>query len=189
MATLSFTSVANTVSRSMIVTNAISKYKENVLVLDQSEEVAVASLIETIRSEELTVSDFLAYVKENATAQEYQSFVSAVELSRDQLSNVASLDSANLEAVMSHVLQMTTATGANYEGDCAGEVFFGTLLLVGAVFLAIEAVNSYDYYYNNSGGFYTSGEAYRQRDEAIIFGVLAAFSGAAGIGLVSTSCL
>lgn len=166
------------------LSDSIANFKEAVYVNGQEQKDAFKQLIQDIRSQNITKKELLAFVKANSTTDEYSSFEMAIEVGASEIQNLEELSASDLEVIGSQVLSMTAATGSSYRA-CEGEIFLGSLLLIGAVILAIEAIEDHTRYVDSTHGFYSRPD-YRARDEAIINGTFAAFGAAAGLGLMSS---
>lgn len=166
------------------LSDSIANFKEAVYVNGQEQKDAFKQLIQDIRSQNITKKELLTFVKANSTADEYSSFEMAIEVGASEIQNLEELSASDLEVIGSQVLNMTAATGSSYRA-CEGEAFLGGLLLIGAVILAIEAIEDHTRYVDSTRGFYSYPD-YRARDEAIINGTFAAFGAAAGLGLMSS---
>lgn len=166
------------------LSDSIANFKEAVYVNGQEQKDAFKQLIQDIRSQNITKKELLTFVKANSTADEYSSFEMAIEVGASEIQNLEELSASDLEVIGSQVLNMTAATGSSYRA-CEGEIFLGSLLLIGAVILAIEAIEDHTRYVDSTHGFYSRPD-YRARDEAIINGTFAAFGAAAGLGLMSS---
>lgn len=176
------------------INQAISNFKEEVLVLDKDQDQAFLNLVHHIQKENLGIDELKNYVKENSSTETYEEFTEIINFGSEEVNSLNELTPRDMELILNQVVTLTTSTGSHYRSCNEGQILLGSLLIIGAVILTFEAINKRNDYYDNvdsNSGFFSSGDnaqARRDRNDALILGSLAGFTGIAGISLVSSSC-
>lgn len=164
------------------IADIVANYQEAIYVNNGNEKDPLNSMVQSLKNQDIKVSDLMAFVKENATASEYKSFEEAISLGSDEISAASSLESADLQAITSEALALVGATGSSYR-SCTGEAFFGTLAFITGAVFAFKAIETYSEYQNSDGVF--TGRDERLKDEAAEYMIIGALATATGAAITS----
>lgn len=166
-----------------LLQQSISEYKEAVYVRNVDPALALTEFYAKARENGINTADLLDYAKENSTQEDYETIVEMTLFAKSEVNALDSINQADLEFIFSRMMSASSAQGAHYRG-CEGNAVLGVMLIVGAVVLAKEAMEKMDAYRDSEDFFGNHDESHK--DEAILYGMFAGFTGIAGIGIAGS---